>query len=355
MSANNYQANLQSFKFSQNTFLNSTAQESTLKTSNLFSHSIIEGGCIYVDTGSITVDQCTFENSKAEEAGGDFYVSIGKTVEITKSNFTASYAKQGSFFYAEEMNGTLNINNIKIKDIVNNNNDAVVLYTTSSSLSLTDSIIENISSPLLLLSNVITLIQNLAVNQISCPKSSLSYCLLKATSSKILQITDSSFTEISSNVDLISLTNCTEVLLSKISAQNMLKINKEETNQIFTLNVNKVPSLYIKNSEFSKIGFSGLKVKNSELTLKNSNFSNSIRESRLLAQSSLSSAKLNQPIQFLILDTSSSILNKIFFIENSFNALVNGGVIIFFIFPKLISNIGDSNFRPRRNSYNHRL
>jgi len=171
--------------------------------------------------------------------------------------------------------------------------------------------------------------KNITVSQISCPKSSLSYCLLKSTSSDSLQIINSSFTDINSNVDLISLTSCTQVLFSNITAQNMLKVSPETTDQIFLLNALKVSALKINGSAFSRTGFSGLKVKNSVITLQNSSFSNSL-ESRLLSQSfdanSLSSAKSSQPIQFLVLDSSSSTLNKISFTENSFNTLVNGGV-----------------------------
>ena len=275
----------------------------------------------------MSIDKCSFENSKAGEEGGDFYVSIGRTIDIVDSKFTASSAKEGSFFYAEEIDGALSISGVQIRDIAdNNNNEAVVLYTTSSSLSLTDSVLENISSPLIMLSDVKTVIENVVMNQISCSKSSHSYCLLKSTASKSLQIIDSSFTEVNSNVDLISLTNCTNVLFSDVTAQNMLKLNTEETNQIFALNAFRVSSIIIKDSEFSKIGFSGFKVKTSLLTLQNSKFSNRLKDRLLADAGSLSAAKLNQRIQFLVLDTSSSILKKISFIENSDNNLVKGGV-----------------------------
>jgi len=320
LSANNYKTNLQSFKLSQSTFINSMAQQ--------------RGGCIYVETGSITIDECTFQNSQAVEYGGDIYVSIGKTVEITNSSFAASSALQGSFVYAEEMDGVLSISSSQISDISSSNSDAFLLTTSAGDFNITDSVIENISSPLFLISDATTLMQNITLNQISCSKSSNGFCLFKATSTDSLQIINSSFTEVNSNVDLISLSSCTDVLFSNISAQNFLKINTQSllaSEQIYTVNALKVSSLNVEDSEFIKIGFSGLKVKNSALNLQNSNFSNNLKGGRLLAQSfddSIYYALSSQPIQFLVLDTSSSSLTNIIFFQNSLNTLVNGGVTV---------------------------
>ena len=61
LSANNYKTNLQSFQLSQNTFISSTAQASMLFFYHNFSYFAIEGGCIYVETGSISLDQCILQ------------------------------------------------------------------------------------------------------------------------------------------------------------------------------------------------------------------------------------------------------------------------------------------------------
>jgi len=315
LSFNNFQSGLQGFEFYQSSFVNSAAQR---------------GGSIYLEAGSMTLKECTFQSSKASESGGDMYVSIGEDLTIMGTTFAGGSASKGSFLYVEEIDGNLSISNIQVRDIYSNNTNAVVLTASSGTLNITDSVFENITSPLFLFSDINTSMTNIALNQISCPRSSNSFCLLKATLIESLKITNASLTNINSNVDLISLYNCSKVLIENVSAQNMLKVTQENLDQIFALNVAKVKSLDVSGSSFTKIGFSGVKTKDTPIVMiQNSTFSNSIESSRLLVQSSdlLSSAKLSQPIQFLVLDTCNSTLNGVSFIENSFNSLVNGGAI----------------------------
>jgi len=199
-------------------------------------------------------------------------------------------------------------------------------------LNITDSVFENITSPLIMVSDVTTLINNVAFNQISCSKSSISFCLFKATSSDSIKIFNSSITNINSNVDLISFSSCPKVFLSKISAYNIFKLTQESLEQIFTINAFKVQSLNISQSDFRSIGISGVKVKDNSIIIQDSNFSNRLKNNRLLFESvdmddSLYSAKISQPIQFIVLETSNSTLNSVSFIENSFNNLIDGGAI----------------------------
>jgi len=255
-------------------------------------------------------------------------VTIGKSINILDTNFTGSLAPQSSFLYAEEIDGTLTIDDVRVTNIPSSN---FIMGMSSGSLDITDSVFENIDSPLFLLSGVTTFIDETVFNKVSCQKTSNSFCLLKALSSDSIEIKDSSLTNINSNVDLISLSDCTQVLLSDITAQNMLKLNEENLDQIFVLNALNTKNLNIEQSDFSKIGFSGVKAKNTKIIIQESTFSNSLQTTsggRLLSQNdALSSAKLTQPIQFILLDSSNSILTKISFIENSLNTLVDGGGI----------------------------
>jgi len=86
-------------------------------------------------------------------------------------------------------------------------------------------------------------------------------------------------------------------------------------------------SLSISQSDFTKIGFSGVKVKNTNLQIQESTFSNSLKTTghRLLSSQSINDAKLSQPIQFIVLDSSNSTLTNVSFTENSLNTLVDGG------------------------------
>jgi len=114
-----------------------------------------------------------------------------------------------------------------------------------------------------------------------------------------------------------------------MTAQNMLKLNPENLDQIFVLNALNTKSLNIIQSSFSKFGFSGVKTKNTNLKIQENTFSNSLETTahRLLANDDFYFAKLTQPIQFIILDSSNSTLIGISFIENSLNTLVDGGGI----------------------------
>jgi len=208
----------------------------------------------------------------------------------------------------------------------------LVLVASSGSLKIQDSLFENINSSLFFLSDVTTSINNVTFNKISCQKSFNSFCLLKVTSSsQVIEIANSALANFYSNVDLISLSDCTQVLLSNFTAQNILKDTQENLDQIFVLSALNVQSLNVSQSHFSRIGFSSLKAKNTFLKIKDSTFSNRLKnDRRLLSQSindNLYSAKLNQPIQFMILDSSNSTLTNISFAENSFNTLVNGGAV----------------------------
>jgi len=202
-----------------------------------------------------------------------------------------------------------------------------ILAASSGSLKIKDSLFENINSSLLFLSDVTTSINNVTLNRIYCPKSSNSFCLLKATSSSdTIEIANSSITNIHSNVDLVSLSDCTQVVLSNVTAQNMLKMNKENFDQIFVLHALNLQNLSICQSDFSKVGFSSVKVKNANVKIQDSTFSNRLKtDHRLLSSQSVNDAKLSQPIQFIILENSNSSLTNISFIENSHNTLVNGG------------------------------
>ena len=287
------------------------------------------------------------------------YISIGKSINIIGTNFTTSSAPKGNVLYAEEIDGTLTINNAQIRDIDSSDANGYIMGVSSSSLNITDSVFENINSPLFFLSDVTTSIDNSTFNQISCPKSSNSFCLLKMTSSDTVQITNSSMTNINSNVDLISLSYCPEVLFSNVTVQNILKSTQENLDQIFVLNVLDVKNLSIADqTTFSKIGFSGVKTKNTSLTIQNSTYSNRLQTGRLLSQStddSLSSAKLNQIIQFIVLDTSNSTLTGTSFIENSLNTLVDGGVISLLLLELINLDLGNSNSWFGRKSYDNRL
>ena len=206
-----------------------------------------------------------------------------------------------------------------------------ILGANSGSLNIKNSVFENINSSLLLLSDMTTSIKNATFNQVFCPKTSNSFCLLKATSSDTVEIANSSMKNIHSNVDLISLSDCTQVLLSHVRAQNMLKMNKENFVQIFFLHALNAQSLSINQSSFFRIGFSGVKAKNTKIIIQDSTFSNHLQTSRRLLSSQaitdndLYSAKLSQPIQFIVLDSSNSTLTNLSFAENSLNTLVNGG------------------------------
>jgi len=258
-------------------------------------------------------------------AGGDFYISIGKSINIIDTNFTASSAPQGSFLYAEEIDGTLTLKNIQITDLPSSQ---FILAVTSGSFNIKDCVFESINSPLFLLADVATSIKDTTFEKISCPKTSDSFCLLKATSSNTIKIADSSLTNLNSDVDIISLSDCIQVLLSSVTSQNMLKLTQENLDQIFFLNAMNTQSLNIDQSDFTQIGFSGIKTKNTNIQIQDCAFSNRLKTSRrLLSSQSMNDAKLSQPIRFIILDSSNSTLLNTSFIENSLNTLVNGGAV----------------------------
>ena len=274
------------------------------------------------------------KSSQAEIAGGDLYISIGKSINIIDTNFTGSSAPKGSFLSVEEMEGKLIISKTHVKDIYSNDDSTFILAVSSGSIDITDSVFENINSPLLLISKTTVLMNHVIFNQVSCPRSANSFCLLKTTSSDSIKIANSSLTNINSNVDLISLSGLTQVLLSNVTAQNMLKITQESflvPDPIYVLNALNIQNLNISESDFTRIGFSGIKAKDSSITIQKSTFSNNLktgkdRSLRQATDESLYASKLREPIQFLVLDTSDSVLNSVSFSDNSLNTLVNGGV-----------------------------
>ena len=110
----------------------------------------------------------------------------------------------------------------------------------------------------------------------------------------------------------------------------MFKLTKENLDQIFVLNALNTKSLNISQLDFTKIGFSGIKAKNASLNMQDSTFSNSLKTTGnrlLISDNDIYSAKLIQPIQFIILDSSNSTLTAVSLIENSLNTLVDGGGI----------------------------
>jgi len=143
----------------------------------------------------------------------------------------------------------------------------------------------------------------------------------------------------------------------------MLKITQESLivpDQIFILNALHLKNLNINKSDFTRMGFSGIKVKDTNITIQDSTFSNNLKtaKNRLLAQStddSLYASKLREPIQFIVLDTSNSVLNSVSFSDNSLNTLVSGGVTFFLKGKSSHLTLGDSNSWVRWNSYFHRL
>jgi len=227
-----------------------------------------------------------------------------------------------------------------VTDIRSNDPNTFILTVNSGSLKITDSVFENIHSPLFLISDAKALMNNIIFTQISCSRSSNSFCLLQATSSESIKISNSSLANVNSNVDLISLSNCSKVLFYNVTVQNILKSTQANSDQIFILNVLNTQSLNISESDFTRIGFSGVKAKNTNLTIENSIFSNRLKTGRLLSHSpnnSIYSAKLSQPIQFIILDTSSSDITGVLFFDNSLNTLVHGGVMTLPVLLNLIS------------------
>lgn len=203
--------------------------------------------------------------------------------------------------------------------------DTNVMQINSGLVTITNTLFTNISSALFGLEGTKAIFDNITITQLSC-KTNLAYCMVFAEAVD-LQILNSRITDFMFNKLLMTIKLSKNTLINKKYMSNGLRLRDGNTGQVFVFNFKKVDNMKIFNSVFKELELTNVRTKQGILQVINSTFSNEV-ENRLLTQKRrvLDKASDNYKIQYLLINSSDSLIKQSTFIQNSLNYKVNGGV-----------------------------
>jgi len=250
------------------------------------------------------------------------------SVSISDTSFTKSSSADGIVLYGEDATDAIfTITNIQVDSIYYNNTKSWVINMNYGTVTISDSTFSNIAAGLITCTNMDGTFEGLTISGITCSASTGSSCLI-ASSASTISFSDSTITDITSNVDIMDFKSTTTVALSKLTISN-LKNTVTKATQLFIIGAYKVTAFSLDDSELTQSEFSGLNSTSSVVSISDTTFSNKA-ESRLLASRTLATVSTQALLQFVYLISSSSVITNVDFIENNPSttaSTIQGGAI----------------------------
>lgn len=204
-----------------------------------------------------------------------------------------------------------------------------ILNINAGLLRVYNSTFQNISTSLFQLTNTKTIFSNVTISSISC-SNSISPCILSGEY-VTLAFRNSKIKDILSSQHLISIKFSEKTILHALQIENAQRAFVEDV-QLFGLNANRVNNLTIEDSFFKNLTISVLHAEKSHVQISNSIFSNQIKKRLLIDHTNraLVNTDSDFPIQFLLFNSSNSIIRSSSFSQNALDTTINGGVNLLF-------------------------
>ena len=266
-------------------------------------------------------------------------------MNISNTSFKESFAPQGSFLYADSLDGKgVIIQNSEVSNIAFNQTMQNVVQVFSGILKVLNSTFTNISAPLFRADATVTEITNSTMHKITCNNSE-TFCILQGTTTT-LNITSSEIKKVNSNQNLIVLNSPGGVnLLQNLTLSNLNTITSSSSSSqssLFAVSVSSASNFTIFDSTFQNLkNFSGVQISKSNLAVNNSNFSNYQQEKEQAASRALGFSEIDDDLemisefddmsltlssvtcQFLVLTSTNTTLTNSSFLYNGQPSLVN--------------------------------
>jgi len=269
-------------------------------------------------------------------------------MNITNTTFKESFAPQGSFLYADSLDGKgVIIQDSQVSNIAFNQTIQNVVQVFSGILKVLNSTFTNISAPLFRADATMTEITNSTIHKITCNNSE-TFCIVQGAT-MTLNITSSQIRNVNSNKNLIVLNSPGGInLFQNFTLSNLNTIvssSSSSQSSLFAISVSSANNFTIFDSVFQNLkNFSGVQISKSNLLVNNSNFLNYQQHQEKAASRTLgvyeiadeiemvselddiSSTLSSATCQFLVLTSTNTTLTNSSFLYNGQPSLVNGGV-----------------------------
>ena len=272
----------------------------------------IEGGTVYVATGNINFEDCTFEvdfsfyfsppsfsqnqpylfrylvikflkdffkDSKALEAGGIIYVVSLSSVQFARSAFVSYDSPSGAIIYAESLyNQSITLDTMMMDFYTDTavNLEAALVEVSSGTLNVVNSHFSYIKQSMFRIKGTTAIFDNNYFDYIDCTTQISSFCLISAVSSS-LYFRNSQLNFYSLNKDMFLLHACKEVVFDNVHMEKIYFSPyvpvTDQTVQLFLLRIQSTPSVTIKNSFLSFMNMtSGMRAKKSNINISSTAF-----------------------------------------------------------------------------------